>query len=181
MLVEQSLSKFITRGGVLEDTFWSPCLGLSLERVCPRPRNFFVSLASSLVSSTPPLFITAVYRKSTFTAQYLSWNSFSPQGLNTNLILNLTHRALAICFPERLPSELNKIKFILQTNGYPSRLNLPPNIIPSFLILIQPLDFIFYKILPVLCITMTVDSQFLPLAAFLFIYPLLKLYFHQNF
>ena len=43
--------------------FWSSLvlvslvLGLSLERVCPWPwpRNFFVSLASSLVSSTPPL------------------------------------------------------------------------------------------------------------------------------
>ena len=31
----------------------------------------------------------------------------------------LTHRALAICFSDKLPSELNKIKFILQTNGYP--------------------------------------------------------------
>ena len=30
-------------------------LSLGLERVCPWPRNFFVSLASSLVSSTPPL------------------------------------------------------------------------------------------------------------------------------
>ena len=33
-------------------------LGLGLERVCPWPRNFFGSMAfaSSLVSSTPPLF-----------------------------------------------------------------------------------------------------------------------------
>ena len=31
----------------------------------------------------------------------------------------LTHRALAIYSPERLPSELDKIKFILLTNGYP--------------------------------------------------------------
>ena len=31
---------------------------LGLKRVCPWPRNLFVSLASSLVSSTPPLIFT---------------------------------------------------------------------------------------------------------------------------
>ena len=34
-------------------------------------------------------------------------------------MLTLTHLALAICSPERLLFELDKIKFILQTNGYP--------------------------------------------------------------
>ena len=37
------------------------------------------------------------------------------------------HRALAICSPERLPSELDKIKFMLQPNGYPE------NVIKSFM------------------------------------------------
>ena len=41
-------------------------------------------------------------------------------------------------------------------------------------ILIQPLDFIFYKILPALNIMMTADFLFLPKAAHLFIYLLLK-------
>ena len=51
--------------------------------------------------------------------QKLRWNSFSPRKRKTNLILTLTHRALAICSPEKYPSELDKIKFILLTNGYP--------------------------------------------------------------
>ena len=38
--------------------------------------------------------------------------------------------------------------------------NLPPSLIPSLLFLIQPLDFIFYKLLPVLNITLTVNSLF---------------------
>ena len=59
-----------------------------------------------------------IYRKLTFIGQYLRWNSFSPRKCKTNLILTLTHRALAICSPEWLPSELGKIKFILQTTGY---------------------------------------------------------------
>ena len=38
-------------------------LGLGLKRVCPWPRNFFVSLASSLVSSTSPLLLELVLNK----------------------------------------------------------------------------------------------------------------------
>ena len=64
-------------------------------------------------------FITSIYRKSTFIGQYLRWNFFSLQKRKTSLILTLTHQVLAICFTERLPSELDKIKFVLQTNGYP--------------------------------------------------------------
>ena len=52
--------------------------------------------------------------------------------------------------------------------------NLPPRLIPSLLLLIQPLDFIFYKILPALNIMMTADFLFLPKAAHLSIYLLLK-------
>ena len=52
--------------------------------------------------------------------------------------------------------------------------NLPPRLIPSLLLLIQPFDFIFYKILPALNIMMTADFLFLPKAAHLFIYLLLK-------
>ena len=52
--------------------------------------------------------------------------------------------------------------------------NLPPRLIPSLLLLIQPLDFIFYKILPALNIIMTADFLFLPKAAHLFIYLLLR-------
>ena len=47
--------------------------------------------------------------------------------------------------------------------------NLPHRLIPSLLLLIQPLDFIFYQILPALNIMMTADFLFLPKAAHLFI------------
>ena len=81
-----------------------------------------------LVEKSPSKFITSIYRKSTFTGQYLSWNFFGPQKHKTNLILTLTHWALAICSPARLPSELDKIKFILQTNRYPE------NVLKSFMV-----------------------------------------------
>ena len=61
--------------------------------------------------------------------------------------------------------------------------NLPPRPIPSLLLLIQPLDFIFDKILSVLNIMMSVHFLFLPKAALLFIFQLLKPLssFHLNF
>ena len=64
--------------------------------------NLALPFLDVLVEKSPSKFITSIYRKR-----------------KTNLTLTLTHRALAICSPERLPSELDKIKFILLTNGYP--------------------------------------------------------------
>ena len=81
--------------------------------------NLGLPFLDVLVEKSPSKFITPFYWKPTFTGQYLHWNSFSPQKHKTNLILTLIHQALAICSLDRLPSKLDKIKFILQTNGYP--------------------------------------------------------------
>ena len=64
-------------------------------------------------------FLTLVYRKSTFTDQYLHWNSFSPQKRKINLIGTLVHRAFMICSKSKLDPELGKIRSILLENGYP--------------------------------------------------------------
>ena len=91
----------------------------SLRFIFEKESNLILPFLDVLVKKSPSKFITFIYRKPTFTGQYLSWNSFSPRKRKTNLILTLTHRALAICSPERLPLELDKIKFIILTNGYP--------------------------------------------------------------
>ena len=91
--------------------------------------NLALPFLDVLVEKPPSKFITFIYWKPTFTSQYLRWNSFSPRKCKTNLILTLTHRALAICSPERLPSKLDKIKFILLTNGYPE------HVIKSFMVM----------------------------------------------
>ena len=80
--------------------------------------NLALPFLDVLGEKSPSKFITSIYRKPTFTGQYLCWNSFSSRKRKTNLILTITYRNLAIC-SERLPSELDKIKFILLTNGYP--------------------------------------------------------------
>ena len=64
-------------------------------------------------------FLTSVYRKPTFTAQYLRWNSFSHQKRKIILIGTLVHRAFMICSKSKLDPELGKIHSILLKNGYP--------------------------------------------------------------
>ena len=91
----------------------------SLRFTFEKESNLALPFLDVLVEKSPSKFITSIYRKPTFTGQYLHRNSFSPRKRKTNLILTLTLRALAIYSPERLPSEQDKIKFILLTNGYP--------------------------------------------------------------
>ena len=90
----------------------------SLHFTFEKESNLALPFLDVFVEKSPSKFITSIYWKPTFTSQYLRWNSFSPRKRKTNLILTLAHRALAICSPERLPLELDKIKFILQNNGY---------------------------------------------------------------
>ena len=66
-------------------------------------------------------FLTSVYRKPTFTGQYLRSNSFSPQKRKINLIGTLVHRAFMICSKSKLDPDLGKIRSILLENGYPER------------------------------------------------------------
>ena len=64
-------------------------------------------------------FLTSIYRKPTFTGQYIRWDSFGPSKRKTNLIGTLVHRALVICSKSKLQQELDSIRFILRQNGYP--------------------------------------------------------------
>ena len=64
--------------------------------------------------------LTSIYRKPTFTGQYIRWNSFSPKTRKISLIKTLVHRTLMICSKTKLGSELDKIKHLLIENGYPT-------------------------------------------------------------
>ena len=64
-------------------------------------------------------FKTSVYRKPTFSGQYIRWEFFSQCKQKTNLITTLVHRALMICTKNKLKQEIDFIKKILLNNGYP--------------------------------------------------------------
>ncbi|MEL6802794.1 MAG: reverse transcriptase domain-containing protein, partial [Bacteroidota bacterium] len=63
--------------------------------------------------------LTSVYRKPSFSGEYVRWNSFCDQKRKINLIKTLTHRALTICSEEKLQDELGNIRELLIRNGYP--------------------------------------------------------------
>ena len=81
--------------------------------------NHSLPFLDVLVERHDSEFLTSVYRKRTFTGQYLRWNSFSPQKRKINLIGILVHRAVMICSKSKLNPELGKIRSILLENGYP--------------------------------------------------------------
>ena len=54
-------------------------------------------------------FLSSIYRKLTFTGQYIRWDSFGPSKCKTNLIETLVHRALLICSKSKLHQHLDSI------------------------------------------------------------------------
>ena len=72
-----------------------------------------------LVERTSTTFVTSVYRKPTFTGHYIRWSSFCAKRRKLNLIACLVHRAIKICSTGKLDDELDRIRSILASNGYP--------------------------------------------------------------
>ena len=93
-----------------------PALKFTVEREQNNSLNFLDVLAEKDGTG----FLTCVYRKPTFTGQYIRWNSFGPKTRKISLIKILVHRALMICSKTILGSELDKIKLPLIEYGYPA-------------------------------------------------------------
>ena len=72
-----------------------------------------------LVEKNDHLFVTSIYRKSTFTGQYIRWNSFCLMKRKISLISTHVHRASVTCSESTLQNELCDIRTILINNGYP--------------------------------------------------------------
>ena len=82
-----------------------PALKFTVEKEQNNSLNFL----DVLVEKDGTGFLTSVYRKPTFTGQYIRWNSFGPKTRKLSLIKTLVHRALMICSKAKLGSELDKI------------------------------------------------------------------------
>ena len=85
----------------------------SLCFINEKKSNHSLAFLDVLVERHDSEFLTLVYRKPTFTGQYLHWNSFSPQKRKINLIGTLVHRAFMICSKSKLDQKLDKIRSIL--------------------------------------------------------------------
>ena len=64
---------------------------------------------------------TSVYRKPTHTNLYTHYSSSTPQSSKDSVISSLTRRAHTICSPSHIEPEIQHIKQILLSNGYPLR------------------------------------------------------------
>ena len=91
-----------------------PALKFTVEKEQNNSLNFL----DVLVEKQGTGFLTSIYRKLTYTGQYICWNFSSPKTRKINLIKTLDHRALLICSKTKLDSELDKIKQLLIENGY---------------------------------------------------------------
>ena len=83
-------------------------------------KEYNCPLLDVLVGKNEAESITSVYRKPTFTGQYLRRNSFCLSKRKINLINTLVHRVLMICSNSKLQSELDNIRSIILKNGYPN-------------------------------------------------------------
>ena len=64
-------------------------------------------------------FLTSIYRKPTFSGEYVHWGSFSPVRRKLNIISCLVERAKKICSPSKLDVEIETILNIFLKLGYP--------------------------------------------------------------
>ena len=91
----------------------------SLQFTFEKEKNNSLPFLDVHVEHTKGCYETKVYRKPTFTGQYLRWESFTPIKRKASLVSTLVHRALKICSKGQLKEEINRIKKILLDNGYP--------------------------------------------------------------
>ena len=84
--------------------------------------NNELSFLDVLIKRHNNRFLTTVFRKKTFTGNYLNFQSNCSMKRKTNLIRTLCHRAHKICSPELFDSEVSQIKVLLNKNGYPQEL-----------------------------------------------------------
>ncbi|CAH8838228.1 unnamed protein product [Trichobilharzia szidati] len=61
----------------------------------------------------------SIYRKETWTGQYLHYNSFCPISYKRGLVRTLYDRARKLCSPNKVEEELDFIEKCLRENGYP--------------------------------------------------------------
>ena len=95
------------------------CLHPSLIFTFEKEKDKCLPFLDVYVERTDIGFEISVYRKPTFTGEYLRWEFFSPLKREISVISTLVHRGLMICSKRMLKGKIDQIKKILLDNGYP--------------------------------------------------------------
>ena len=103
------------------DTFLNVLNNLhpALEFTYEKESNNTINFLDVSIQREDNNIITDIYRKPTFTGEAMKWSSFSPSSSKTKLISTLVDRAMKICSPSRLNSEILRLKTLFRQNGYP--------------------------------------------------------------
>ena len=93
-------NSFVIFGSKLDCDHFQEKLNLlhpALKFTIEKEQNNSLHFLDALVEKEGTRFLTSIYRKPTFTGQYIHWNSFSSKTRKISLIKTLVHRALMIC------------------------------------------------------------------------------------
>ena len=95
---------------------WHPNIKFTIEHELEGSLPFLDVLMTRTTDGT---LMRRVFHKKTWTGQYLHFNSYCPLRRKIVLVKTLYTRTERICSPEVLDSELDKVRKVLNENGYP--------------------------------------------------------------
>ena len=94
-----------------------------IEFTIEREKNGILAFLDISIQRRPDKLITKVYRKETHTQRYIHWRSNHSKNCKLGVLKGLIHRAHLLCdLKEDLLSELNLLRDVFISNGYPRKL-----------------------------------------------------------
>ena len=94
----------------------------SLKFTMEEEKDLMLPFLDVLVERRRRSFITSVYRKPTFSGEYVHWHSFAPTKRKMNIISCLVSRAVRICSPSKIDDEIENILSIFLNLCYPEHM-----------------------------------------------------------
>ena len=99
----------------------------SIQFTMEKEQDNKVPFHDVLVACTKQGFRSSVYRKPTFTGQYLNFNSHHPYTIKKGIAHCLQHRAKTInCYTDAYQEEIISLRHHLHRNNYPERITSSP-------------------------------------------------------
>ena len=94
----------------------------SLDFTMEAEKDLKLPFLDVLVERRRRSFTTAVYRKSTFSGEYIHWHSFAPTKRKINIVSCLATRAVRICSPSKIDDEVANILRMFSNLCYPEHM-----------------------------------------------------------
>lgn len=120
--VDDSLAYFVCQDDVARFKNRLDDLHPALKFTVEYESDSKISFLDVLIERQCDSFVTSVYRKPTFTGMCLPFDAYCPEKYKSGLVKCLVNRAQRICSPSTLQGELDFLRDMFHSNGYPSRI-----------------------------------------------------------